>query len=293
MAVQKPKKNIRIAAAQMVFADTINGNLEIIRRWAAQAKRRRADAVLFPECASTSYTYSYGSLTPADVRHAIAGCSEAARKNNINLLVGTPLIRRRKLYNALVVFDRTGKPIHAYAKCQLTPCDAKIFTPGNALSLFEIDGVTATAVICHERRYPELVRIPVMAGAQILFHPNAGLDALKVSKAKRGGRDGVVARAFENAIHYVFANSVGPQGGGKWSAGDSKIVAPDGRVLGLADNENPGVVAATLDLRQASRTYARRSMNNPKYLRAYWRDIVRETRKRSAEQSRQLIESFS
>ena len=42
-------------------------------------------------------------------------------------------------------------------------------------------------------------------------------------RAKRRGRDGMPVRAFENAVYYVFANSVGPQGGGKWSAGDSKM----------------------------------------------------------------------
>ena len=87
-----------------------------------------------------------------------------------------------------------------------------------------------------------------MAGAKILFHPNAGMDTLSVSRRKRGGCDGVVARVFENAIYYVFANSVGPQGHGKWSAGDSKIVGPDQRFLQLADNQSESVIAATLDL---------------------------------------------
>ena len=68
---------------------------------------------------------------------------------------------------------------------------------------------------------------PPQFRAQIVFHPNAGLDRLAVSRAKRGGRDGIAVRAFENQVFYVFANSVGPQGSGLWSAGDSKIVAPD------------------------------------------------------------------
>src|SRR6185369_2243064 len=123
------------------------------------------------------------------------------------------------------------------------------------LALFRIDGIPCTAIICHERRYPELVRLPVMMGAQILFHPNAGLDALAVSKAKRGGRDGIAARAFENQIYYVFANSVGPQGKGRWSAGDSKIVAPNSSVLALANNRSETVIRATIETKQAGRKY--------------------------------------
>ena len=121
---------------------------------------------------------------------------------------------------------------------------------GNAVALFDVDGVHATAVICHERRYPELVRL--------------------------------AARAFENAIYYVFANSVGPQGGGKWSAGDSKIVAPDERVLTLADNRSEAVVVADLDLSQATGSYAFRGMKHPRFLAGRWREMVDAVKTRAS-----------
>jgi predicted amidohydrolase len=120
-----------------------------------------------------------------------------------------------------------------------------------------------------------------MAGARLLFHPNAGMDTLEVSRRKRHGRDGIAVRAFENAIHYVFANSVGPQGGGKWSAGDSKIVAPDGRVLALANNRNAGLIVADLDLAEATGKYARDSLEHPRFLAAHWPAVLREIRQRA------------
>jgi predicted amidohydrolase len=113
-----------------------------------------------------------------------------------------------------------------------------------------------------------------MLGAQILFHPNAGLDALAVSKSKRRGRDGVPARAFENQIYYVFANSVGPQGHGLWSAGDSKILAPDTRILALADNRRPTVIHAKIDLPAAGRKYAIEALRQPAFLRSYWKSML-------------------
>jgi predicted amidohydrolase len=161
--------------------------------------------------------------------------------------------------------------------------DRQWFTPGNSLSLFSLDGVPATAIICHERRYPELVRLPVMAGAQIVFHPNAGMDALPVSRAKRRGRDGIPVRAFENAVYYVFANSVGPQGDGKWSAGDSKIVAPDGSVLQLADNRRERMLVESLDLSRATRKYALDSLKHPRFLASHWRRMIPELRRRVRE----------
>jgi omega-amidase len=150
------------------------------------------------------------------------------------------------------------------------------------VALFELDGIPCTAIICHERRYPELVRLGVMAGAQVVFHPNAGMDELAVSKSKRAGRDGIAVRAFENGVFYVFANSVGPQGGGKWSAGDSKIVAPSGRVLKLANNRDATMIVADLDLSLATRKYAVESLKEPQFLKRYWKQMVTEVKRRAS-----------
>ncbi len=272
--------SLRVAAGQMIFADSIDGNIEKIERAATQAAAEGADAVLFPECATTGYACDFGALQPAAIRQALRSVAAVAARLRVNLLVGSPIFAGRKLYNALVVFDRRGRLVHTYAKCQLVETDRRWFTPGNSLSLFAIDGVPATAIICHERRYPELVRIPVMAGAQIVFHPNAGMDTLAVSRTKRRGRDGIAVRAFENAVYYVFSNSVGPQGGGKWSAGDSKIVAPDGALLQLADNRREGVIVETLELSRATRRYVLDGLEHPRFLVPHWRRIVAEVRRR-------------
>ncbi len=276
---------LRVAAVQMTFAPTIDENLEKIERTVGEAARGKADAVLLPECATTGYAYDFSRLTRAEIRTALAAVGAAAARFRINVLAGSPVFRRGKLYNCLVVFDRQGAATHCYAKCHLTETDRSHFAPGNAVALFEIDGVWATTVICHERRYPELARLAVMAGARILFHPNAGLDSPAVSRQKRGGRDGIVARAFENAVYYVFANSVGPQGSGKWSAGDSKIVGPDEKVLAIADNRSEAVIKANLDLAKATGVYAQRGLTRPPFLAPHWKRMVDAVRSQAAKSS--------
>ena len=273
-------KSLRAAAVQMVFAESMAGNLEKIEEAPTKAAKLGADVVLFPECATTGYAFDFGGLKPAPLRQALRSVAAIAARLQIHLLVGSPIFFGRRLYNALVVFDRRGRLIHTYAKCQLTEADRIWFYPGNGLSLFSLDGVPSTAIICHERRYPELVRLPVMAGAQVVFHPNAGMDALAVSRTKRRGRDGIPVRAFENAVYYVFANSVGPQGGGKWSAGDSKIVAPDGSCLRLADNRREQVLVEDLELSRATRKYALDSLQHPRFLASHWRRVLPELRQR-------------
>ena len=270
---------LRVAAAQMIFTRTIGGNLEKIARATQTAAGAGADVILFPECATTGYAVDFDTIPGLVLRDALREVAGIAARFGIQILVGSAIEDGRQRFNGLVLFDRRGRFRHAYAKCQLTEGDRRWFTPGDSLSLFSLGAARATAVICHERRYPELVRLPAMAGAQVVFHPNAGMDDLAVSRAKRRGRDGIPVRAFENAIYYVFANSVGPQGGGKWSAGDSKIVAPDGTVLALADNRHEAVLVHDLDLSRATRKYARDSLAHPRFLAAVWRRLLPDLRR--------------
>jgi predicted amidohydrolase len=269
----KPPRLV-IAAAQMKFSATTADNIAWITQSIQAAAKAGADVILFPECAVTGYSCDFAGLAPTQVQTALDAIARAARATGCHVLVGSPTFTKGKRFNSLVVFNRRGHEIFRYSKIHLTERDARFFTPGDTLALFRLDGIPCTAIICHERRFPELVRLPVMMGAQIVFHPNAGLDALPISKSKRGGRDGIAVRAFENEVFYVFANSVGPQGQSLWSAGDTKIVAPDSQVLAQANNRDATIIRAELDLAQAGRKYAREALAQPAFLRAQWQAML-------------------
>jgi N-carbamoylputrescine amidase len=277
-----PAKVLRITAAQLKFHRTLPENVEVIRRFIAEAARAGSDVVLFSECALTGYNVDFHRLVRGEIENGLKAVADAARAHGCHVLIGSPTVVRGRWRNSLLAFDRKGREKFRYHKIHLTSRDAEFFTPGNSVGFFRLDSVPCSAIICHERRFPELVRLPVMMGAQIVFHPNAGLDALAVSKAKRGGRDGIAVRAFENQVFYVFANSVGPQGGGLWSAGDSKIVAPDSRVLALANNRDEMLIHARLDLSKAGRKYAREALQEPKFLRAHWKAMLAACRRQNS-----------
>lgn len=258
----------------MKFASTVAENVESIRGTIRAAARAGVQVVLFPECAVTGYNVDFAAVPARETEAALEAVAAEARGSGCHVLVGAPTGSGRRRFNSLVVFDRRGREVFRYAKIHLTERDRRWFVPGNVPAFFRLDGVPCTAIVCHERRFPELVRLPVMLGAQVVFHPNAGLDAPAVSKAKRNGRDGIATRAFENQVYYVFANSVGPQGDGRWSAGDSKIVAPDMTVLALANNRDACWIRAELDLARAGRVYAREALEGPAFLRKHWRTML-------------------
>ena len=274
------KTRLIVAVAQMKFRAGIDENVSWIAEVIHSSAKKGAEAVLFPECAVTGYNCDFARISPSAIDAALAKVGRHARATRCSVLVGSPTFTGRKRFNSLIGFDPRGREIFRYSKIHLTSLDKRFFNPGNSLALFRLRGVLCTAMICHERRYPELVRLPVMMGAQIVFHPNAGLDSLAVSKTKRGGRDGIAVRAFENQVFYVFANSVGPQGNSLWSAGDSKIVDPNSHVLALANNHDETVIQAELDLTLARRSYAREALQQPASLRAHWRAMITACRHR-------------
>jgi omega-amidase len=271
-----------VAVAQMRFRPPVAANMRWITGVIRAAAGLGADAVLFPECATTGYNVDFRKIPAAAIEDACDEIRAAARAASCGVIVGCPTMLRNRRRNSVLVYDRRGREVFRYDKTHLTARDQKSFQRGNAVAFFRLNQVPCTAIICHERRYPELVRLPVMMGAQVIFHPNAGLDSLKVSRSKRHGRDGIAVRAFENQAFYVFANSVGPQGDGLWSAGDSKIVAPDGRMLALADHREEALLVATLDLAEAGRRYAREALHHPAFLRPFWRRMLAECRRRLA-----------
>jgi predicted amidohydrolase len=280
-ASKKSAAKLTVAVAQMKFRPSIAQNVAWIQNTVRSAAGRGADVVLFPECSVTGYNRDFSLIRRSEIENAIAAISETAWETNCNVVAGAPTFRGRKRLNSLLAFDRRGREIFRYSKIHLTSRDAQYFKPGNKLAFFRLDGILCTAIICHERRYPELVRLPVMMGAQIIFHANAGLDTLEVSRKKRNGKDGIALRAFENDVYYVFSNSVGPQGNSLWSAGDSKIVAPDSQVLAQANNRDDMIIQATLKLSNASRKYATEALAQPAFLRAHWKALLAACRRRS------------
>lgn len=115
----------------------------------------------------------------------------------------------------------------------------------------------------------------------MIFHPDAGMDALAVSRRERGGRDGIAIRAFENPVPYVSAHPVASQGKGRWSEGDSKIVAADGTVLRPADYQEASVIVSGLDLGQATGRYAVEALSTTRFLAASWKRMVARVRRQA------------
>ena len=103
--------------------------------------------------------------------------------------------------------------------------------------LVEVAGFTVGLMTCYDLRFPELARVLVDRGAEVLVVPAAWVAG---PRKVDHWRTLVRARAIENTVFVAAAGQPGPR-----YAGHSLVVDPMGDVLAEAD-DGPAVLTATL-----------------------------------------------
>jgi deaminated glutathione amidase len=153
-------------------------------------------------------------------------------------------------YNTLLV---RGAATASYRKIHLYDSfgyqESKALTAGTvAPVLVDVGGFRLGLMTCYDLRFPELARVLVDQGAEVLVVPAAWVAGpRKVEHWRTLAR----ARAIENTVFVVAAAQPGPR-----YSGHSLVVDPLGDVLAEA-GEDAAVLRATLDrsvLEEARRT---------------------------------------
>jgi predicted amidohydrolase len=266
----KPGPFLRVATIQMRSQSDLKANVAKIKGFLADCAARKVQIAAFPECAVSSYEApAILALTPAEIAAAEKEIAAACREHAIAAVVGIPERREGRWFNCALVIDAQGEIIARHDKVQLVGQDrAWQCVPGAAPSaVFPIGPTKAAVVICHDSRFPELTRLPVLAGARVVFYISSEAFILKESKMVPY-RAQVQAMAVENTVYLVHANP--PADGLKaGSHGQSRIVAPDGNLVQEASQLQEEVIVADLDLSRATGEYALESLEGP--LGDWWR----------------------
>eukprot|EP00663_Eupelagonemidae_sp_cell21sb_P003917 gene3917-3955_t len=232
--------SITVALAQMWSEPSIDANVGAMEKWIARAAAADAQLIAFPECAVTSYNVSYiKTVTRQELESAESRIAAACEAHGITAIVGSPgyYSPGDRGYNS----DSAGKIAWA--------------APGSELSVFSVAGVNVSVMICHEVRFPELTRLPVMAGAQ------------------------VQARAVENVVWVAHVNTPYAKGCTEHevecSHGQSLFASPYCNTsIPIASITDEELAVHTLDTTQAHRSYAVESLRRDYGWGKWWSDAV-------------------
>ena len=221
-------------------------------------------------------------LDHSEVIKALEKTCAAAKENSIWVIAGTIQKTSDRFLNLAHVISPKGEIVHEYAKVNMAGRDERKYCRGgNKLSLFDIDGILCTLVICRDGRHPELYRIPAMAGAQILFHPSCSSDEIEAVCWKRTSGRAQQAVGPNSKIFHCVANTIGQSPDGKQtSSGFSFIREPNGIPLAEAGFYQEEMITAVLDIARADRSYILDSMKNPPFLARHWQQMIEEVQKR-------------
>jgi N-carbamoylputrescine amidase len=152
--------------------------------------------------------------------------------------------------NSVSLIDRRGEIAMTYAKVQTCDFDEPeaSCTPGDDFPVCELNTekgpVKVGAMICHDREFPEIARILMLKGAELVLTPNScELEANRIGQFR--------ARAFENMVGVAMTNYAAPQENGHSVAFDPIAFNAEGNsrdTLMVEAGESEGIYTAAFDM---------------------------------------------
>jgi predicted amidohydrolase len=249
---------LRVAAVQMRSTPDLKANIKKTREMLQRCAKDGVQVAVFPECSLTGYFDDViPKLSAEQLAAAEKAVADSCKELKIAAVVGMPWRDGNKLYNSAVAIDEGGKVVERYHKIQLAETWPNW---GDHLSVFKLHGVSCSIIICHDERYPELVRLPVLAGSRVIFYLSHE-SPLKQEHKLNPYRAQIQARAVENGVFVIHANAPALTDT-TGSHGQSRLISPDGNIIKEAGIFAEEILAATLELSQATAANAKRSLSH-------------------------------
>lgn len=212
-----PSRRVRICCVQYGMR-TVADFDEFARQCAYfvdVAATYRSDFCLFPELLTTQLLSFIREERPGLAARKVAEFTprylemftSLAVKYNVNIIGGSHLtVEDDALYNIGYLFRRNGVISKQY-KLHVTPNERRWWgvRPGRRQEVFQTDRGPICIQICYDVEFPELSRVAVERGAEIVFVPFCTDERHGYLRVRYCAQ----ARAIENPVYVAIAGTVG------------------------------------------------------------------------------------
>jgi len=212
-----PARSVRICVVQYQMRE-IRSFEEFARQceyFVDVASDYKSDFILFPELFTLQLLSFLPAQRPGLAVRELAGYTPRylelftglALKHDINIIGGSHFtLEDGHLYNASYLFRRNGGIGKQY-KLHVTPNERRWWgvEPGKTVEVFETDRGPISIQICYDIEFPEVSRIAVERGAQIVFVPFCTDERYAYLRVRYCAQ----ARCIENHIYVAIAGTVG------------------------------------------------------------------------------------
>lgn len=189
---------------------------------------------------------------------AVAAFADLAAALKVHLHIGSLALKTQdaddRLVNRSILFGPDGGIVAYYDKIHLFDVqlgdgekdyrESSYIRPGEKAVVTDAGGMKVGMSVCYDLRFPALYQALARAGAAVLTVP----AAFTVPTGRAHWHVLLRARAIETGSFVLAAAQGGRHESGRATYGHSLIVSPWGEVLAEREDDQPGVIHATLDL---------------------------------------------
>lgn len=241
----------RVACLQLGLDTPIEGRERVERVCEQTAALDGVDLVVLPELWPGGYFNFDRYEELAEPLHGFTtGCLADAARAAGAYVAGSSFLERDddgRIFNTAVLIGPDGKLIESYRKVHVFSYgsrEAELISPGDRPTATDTPHGVLGLALCYDLRFPELFRVEVDAGAQVLIVA-AAWPAARVGTWSLLLR----ARAIENQAFVIACNGAGDDHGVELG-GHSAVIAPDGEPLAEAGSD-PETLRASFDVSAA------------------------------------------
>lgn len=250
-------KNTVVACCQLApKIGDLAYNRTLTERAIRQAALQGAHVVVLPELVQSGYVFADRSeaLSLAETADGPTLQLWQALARELNLVIVGGFCERLpgdELANSAAMIDANGLRA-VYRKAHLWDAEKDIFTPGDTPPpVVETLHGRLGMLICYDLEFPEWVRLPALAGADLLCAPVNWPDGPRPQTERPAEVLRVQANASVNRMFIAACDRYGHERGVGWVQG-SVIVDADGYPLaGPAEQGGEQMLLATLNLAEA------------------------------------------
>ncbi len=237
---------MKIGLIQMASTMDKGRNVETAAQRVAQCAAQGAQLAVLPEIFNAPYSNEYfrAYAEPAG-GPTWQALRRMAAENNLWLVGGSipEIDGAGKVYNTSFVFDAEGNQVACHRKMHLFDIDVEggqrfkesdTFTPGHQVTVFETPWGKVGLCICFDFRFPELARLMVLQGAQVLVVP----AAFNMTTGPAHWELMFRQRAVDGQCYTVGVAPARDEEGCYISYGNSIVASPWGDVLWRADEKD-------------------------------------------------------
>ena len=175
---------VKIGIVQMKTCESKEVNINNAKKGIEECVKKGAEIVILPEIFNSPYdTAKFKEFSEKKNGPTWSFLSNMAKFHKIILIGGSiPEIEDEKVYNTSFIFDINGEQIGCHRKMHLFDIDIKngqyfkesdSLSPGNSICVFNTKFCKIGVCICFDMRFPELSRLMVDKGAEIIVVPGA------------------------------------------------------------------------------------------------------------------------